>query len=77
MVAQYRRTVSFMYSYPNLIPLDAASVQRIAAAVEPLEFETIYGAWWGRIVRGDAKRIVERSAERYVRALAGELPEGA
>jgi hypothetical protein len=29
------------------------------------------------VVRGDAKGIVRRSAERYVRALAGDLPEGA
>jgi hypothetical protein len=69
-----RSHVSFMYSYPNLIPLQAAAVEGIAAALEPFEFDTIYGAWWGRIVRGDAKGIVRRSAERYVRALDGELP---
>ena len=28
------RWVSFMYSYPNFIPLPASTVQRIAAAVE-------------------------------------------
>ena len=69
-----RSHVSFMYSYPNLIPLPAATVAGIAKALEPYEFDTIYGAWWGRIVRGDAKSIVRRSAERYVRALDGELP---
>ena len=72
-----RGWVGFMYSYPNLIPLPGESVQAIARALEPYAFETLYGAWWGRIVRGDAKGIVKRSAERYVRALAGELPEGA
>jgi glyoxylase-like metal-dependent hydrolase (beta-lactamase superfamily II) len=72
-----RSHVGFMYSYPNLIPLPASSVEAIAAALRPFEFEVLYGAWWGRIVPGDAKGIVERSAERYVRALAGELPEGA
>jgi glyoxylase-like metal-dependent hydrolase (beta-lactamase superfamily II) len=69
-----RSHVGFMYSYPNLIPLPAAAVEGIAQALEPFEFDTVYGAWWGRIVRGDAKRIVRRSAERYVRALDGELP---
>jgi hypothetical protein len=69
-----RSHVSFMYSYPNLIPLPAAQVQSIVEALEPYEFDTLYGAWWGRIVRGDAKGIVRRSAERYVRALDGELP---
>jgi glyoxylase-like metal-dependent hydrolase (beta-lactamase superfamily II) len=69
-----RSHVSFMYSYPNLIPLPAGAVEGIARALEPYEFDTIYGAWWGRIVRGDGKGIVRRSAERYVRALDGELP---
>jgi glyoxylase-like metal-dependent hydrolase (beta-lactamase superfamily II) len=67
-----RTHVGFMYSYPNLIPLPAASVARIAQALEPYPFETIYGAWWGRIVDGDGKAIVRRSAERYARAVAGE-----
>ena len=72
-----RSHVGFMYSYPNLIPLPASSVEAITAVLRPFEFEVLYGAWWGRIVPGDAKGIVDRSAERYVRALAGELPEGA
>jgi glyoxylase-like metal-dependent hydrolase (beta-lactamase superfamily II) len=71
-----RSHVGFMYSYPNLIPLPASLVEAIAGALRPFEFEVLYGAWWGRIVPGDAKGIVERSAQRYVRALAGELPEG-
>jgi hypothetical protein len=69
-----RSHVGFMYSYPNLIPLPAAAVEGIARALEPFDFDVLYGAWWGRIVRGDAKGIVRRSAERYVRALGGELP---
>jgi hypothetical protein len=72
-----RSHVGFMYSYPNLIPLPAESVRRIAGSLDPYPFETIYGAWWGRIVKGDAKSVVNRSAQRYVRALAGELPPGA
>lgn len=68
-----RRWVSFMYSYPNLIPLPAASVERIAQALEPFGFDTIHGAWWDRLVAGDGAGVVQRSAARYVRALAGEL----
>jgi glyoxylase-like metal-dependent hydrolase (beta-lactamase superfamily II) len=68
-----RAHVGFMYSYPNLIPLPAAAVARIADVLEPYPFETIYGAWWGRIVRRDGKAVVRRSAERYARAVAGEL----
>jgi glyoxylase-like metal-dependent hydrolase (beta-lactamase superfamily II) len=65
-----RSHVGFMYSYPNLIPLPAAAVERIAEALEPYAFETIQGAWWGTTVRRDAKAVVRRSAERYVRALS-------
>ncbi len=63
------RWVSFMYSYPMLIPLPAREVERIAAALERLEFARIYGAWWDRVVRAEGKDVVRRSAERYVRAL--------
>jgi glyoxylase-like metal-dependent hydrolase (beta-lactamase superfamily II) len=69
-----RRHVGFMYSYPNLIPLPEAAVRDIAAALEPFAFDTIYGAWWDRIVRSDGAGVVARSAERYARALRGELP---
>jgi len=67
-----RGWVSFMYSYPNLIPLPAAEVERIAAALEPYAFDAIQGAWWETTIPHDAKAIVRRSAERYVRALKGE-----
>lgn len=65
-VAQDRRWVSFMYSFPNKIPLNAATVRRIVAAVEPYPFDRIYGAWWGRVVAQDATAAVARSAERYI-----------
>ena len=64
-----RGFVSFMYSYPNLIPLPASTVQRIAAALEPFPFDTIHGAWWDRFIERDGSAVVRRSAERYVRAV--------
>jgi hypothetical protein len=70
-VAADRRAVSFMYSYPNHIPLPAADVRRIAAAVEPLVFDRIYGAWPGHVVRSGAKPVVRQSANRYLQALGG------
>ncbi|HEX7733611.1 MAG TPA: MBL fold metallo-hydrolase [Ktedonobacteraceae bacterium] len=68
-VVSDRRWVSFMYSYPNLIPLPASEVQRIRDRVEPLQFERLYGAWWERVVTYDAHQAVLRSADRYIRAL--------
>lgn len=68
-----RRWVSFMYSYPNYIPLSAAKVSRIVEAVEPYRFDRIYGAWWSAIVTTDAKNHVRRSADRYLKAIAGQI----
>jgi hypothetical protein len=73
-VVQDRRYVSFMRSYPNLIPLSAASVYRIVQRIEPLGFERIYGAWWQRNVLSDGKSAVQRSADRYLHALDARSP---
>jgi glyoxylase-like metal-dependent hydrolase (beta-lactamase superfamily II) len=70
MVIPDRRFVSFMWSYPNLIPLPAAEVLRIAAALEPWPFERILGAWWNRLVPRDGSEAVRRSAARYRDAIA-------
>jgi glyoxylase-like metal-dependent hydrolase (beta-lactamase superfamily II) len=67
-----RRWVSFMYSYPNYIPLSAGSVRRMVAALEPYPFERVYGAFMDAIVAADGKAAVRRSAERYIRALEVE-----
>ena len=52
---------------PNSLP--AEKIQHIVQAVEPFAFERIYGGWWGRVIREDAKAAVIRSAERYLRAI--------
>ncbi len=62
-----RRYVSFMYSYPNLIPLGAAAIRRILETLRPYRFERIYGGWNGRVVAIEGSDAVERSAERYLR----------
>jgi hypothetical protein len=66
-----RRYVSFMYSYPNLIPLPAAAIRHIAQTLEPFAFDRIFGAWWDRVVESDGKACVERSVARYLAAIAG------
>jgi glyoxylase-like metal-dependent hydrolase (beta-lactamase superfamily II) len=64
-----RRFVTFMYSYPNSIPLDEATVRSIAATVAPLNFTALYDGW--DTVAGDAKAAVALSAERYIAHLRG------
>ena len=59
--------VSFMWSYPNYIPLGADAVRRILQTLEPSAFDRIYGAFGHSLVKADAKAVVRRSAERYLR----------
>ncbi len=73
-VVQDREWVSFMWSYPNLIPLDEETILDIARRIEPLAFDRIYGGWWGRVVVSDGAAAVRRSADRYVARLHGERP---
>ncbi|HEU4649297.1 MAG TPA: hypothetical protein VFS33_09575, partial [Gemmatimonadales bacterium] len=70
-VNQDRKTVTFMYSYPNYIPLPPATVERIIGAVEPYAFEQLYGAFWDRNILHGAKEAVRYSARRYVDAVRG------
>lgn len=70
-VVEDRRFVTFMYSYPNLIPLPAPAIQQIVAAVAPLRFDRIYSGWPDRVVATDGQAAVVRSAERYLKAIQG------
>ena len=70
MVAADRRWVSFLRSYPNYLPLPAVAVERIAAAVEPLAYDRIYGnPGWEKLIETGAKDAVARSVERYLAAV--------
>jgi hypothetical protein len=64
-----RDWVSFMRSYPNLIPLPSREVARIRDALAELRFERLYGAFWHSVVAEDARAKALRSAERYITAL--------
>jgi glyoxylase-like metal-dependent hydrolase (beta-lactamase superfamily II) len=68
-VSMDRRYVGFMYSYPNNIPLPAATVRQIVDRLRPFAFERIYGGWDGRDVLTAGRDALERSADRYIRWL--------
>lgn len=76
-VAFDRRHVSFMYSYPNLIPLGAPTVHRIVEAVTRFPFDRIYGGWFNRAITRDAKAALARSAGRYIHAITASEGESA
>jgi hypothetical protein len=73
-VVQDRNWVSFMWSYPNLIPLDEATIRDIVRRVEPFGFDRIYGGWWGRVVVNEGPGAIRRSADRYIARLHGQRP---
>ena len=73
-VVSDRDWVSFMWSFPNYIPLDEHTVLDIARRVERFSFDRIYGGWWGRVVVRDGPAAIRRSADRYVARLHGERP---
>lgn len=64
-----RRHVSFMYSYPNYIPLSATTVDRVVTTVMQLKFDRIYSHFHHLDIESDAKSVVQRSAERYKQAI--------
>jgi glyoxylase-like metal-dependent hydrolase (beta-lactamase superfamily II) len=70
MVASDRRWVSFMRSYPNMIPLGATTVDAIVAAVAGVQFDRIYGnPGWDKYIAEDAGGAVRRSVARYREAI--------
>jgi hypothetical protein len=63
--------VSFLWSYPNMMPLAAPAVRRIADTLASWKFERIYGAFPGRQVTAGGAHAVQRSAARYIELLEG------
>ncbi|MBX9591834.1 MAG: hypothetical protein K2X43_21285 [Hyphomonadaceae bacterium] len=66
-----RKFLTFMRSYPNLIPLSITQVSAIGAALEPFAFEAIYGHFFDRVIPAGGKRILQASIQRYADALNG------
>jgi hypothetical protein len=68
-VVMDRRYVSFMYSFPNLIPLPPSAIHRITQALEPFAYDRIYSAWFDHVLAENAKAGVAYSAQRYIDAI--------
>jgi len=63
--------VSFMYSFPNLLPLPADQVARIASTLGQHSFERIYGPFPHSVIRQGAAQAVQQSAQLYRGILSG------
>jgi glyoxylase-like metal-dependent hydrolase (beta-lactamase superfamily II) len=64
-----RKFLTFMRSYPNLIPLPPKAIRKISAAMESFAFERIYGHYSDRVITEDAKAVFDRSIARYLAAI--------
>jgi glyoxylase-like metal-dependent hydrolase (beta-lactamase superfamily II) len=66
-----RRTVGFLRSYPNRLPLSAAVVLRMADTLAGLRFDRIYGLFTNAI-ESDGQAAVRRSAARHAAWVRGD-----
>lgn len=64
--------VSFLRSYPNMLPLSASVVRRVADRVAELDYDRLYSNF-ANTVDADAAAAVQRSADRYIAYLEGEV----
>ena len=68
------KQVTFMYSYPNYMPLNVHAIRHIEGCLAPLPYDRIYGAFFTRgkgIIPTGAKEVVRRSVDRYMEAIRG------
>jgi glyoxylase-like metal-dependent hydrolase (beta-lactamase superfamily II) len=73
LVGADRKTVSFMRSYPNLIPLSQRSIERIVGAIAPWPFDRLYSGFSPGLIDASASDAVRFSAERYIGWLRDDI----
>jgi glyoxylase-like metal-dependent hydrolase (beta-lactamase superfamily II) len=67
-----RRSIAFMRSYPNHVPLSGAVAVRIAAQLGELKFDRIYGNF-NNVIASGAKAILHDSAQRHAAWARGDF----
>jgi hypothetical protein len=67
-----RKFVSFMWSYPNYIPLGEKTVRAIAKRLEGWRYDAIYGAFWDRVIAADGANVTQKSVARHIEILQRE-----
>ena len=66
-----RRHVTFMYSYPNYVPMKTSDVRSLRARLHGYAFEDVYGYTWGRNIIGGARAAVDASFDRHLQFVSG------
>lgn len=65
LVTPDTRYVSFMYSFPNLVPLGSKEILNILKAIQLVEYDRIYTGF-EPFCKQDAKQTIANSAARYL-----------
>lgn len=68
-VAYDRRHVSFMYSYPNLVPMKTSDIRAMQGRLAGYDFADVFGFTWGLNIIGDARAAVDTSFDRFLAAV--------
>ncbi len=71
-VVQDNKSVSFMWSFPNFVPLSGPRVEGVVKSLKPYAFDRVHGAFNDRTIWQDGKGVVERSAARYLEIIRGD-----
>jgi hypothetical protein len=69
-VVMDRRHVTFMYSYPNYVPMKTSDVRAMRTRLAGFDFADVFGFTWGRNIIGGGREAVDRSFDRFLRAVA-------
>ncbi|MEO8670055.1 MAG: MBL fold metallo-hydrolase [Tahibacter sp.] len=69
-VVSDRRHVTFMYSYPNFIPMNPADVRAMQLRLQDYDFTDVFGYTWGRNIIGAGRAAVDASFKRYLSAIS-------
>ncbi len=70
-VVMDRRHVTFMYSYPNYLPMRAGEVRTIRTRLQGYAFDDVFGFTWGRNIIGGGRAAVDASFDRFLERLGG------
>jgi hypothetical protein len=69
-VVSDRRHVTFMYSYPNFMPMKPSDVRHMQALLAGYDFDDVFGYTWNRNIIGGGRAAVDASFARYLQAVA-------
>ncbi|RXK35967.1 hydrolase [Tremella mesenterica] len=72
MVQRTQKRFTFLWSAPNMIPLNPTDVVGIWNRVKTFPFSQATSSWPGRFIRSDAKSVLEESVREYLKAMGWE-----